>query len=47
MIPLALKMKACIERYEVLMENKMDLEAGLEQSISQLTLRVPENGGVE
>lgn len=46
-VPLILKIKVCLARYDVLLENKMDLEAGLEEAISQLTLRVPENGNVE
>lgn len=44
-IPLLIKMKVCLAKYENPME--CDCEAGIERSISQQTLRVPENGGVE
>lgn len=46
-IPLLLKMKVWLERYERSPLVEVDLERGLCASVSQVTLRVPENGGVE
>lgn len=40
-----LKLKVCLAKYEDISDQ--DFEAGIHRSISQITLRVPENGGVE
>jgi hypothetical protein len=44
-VPLVIKVKICLKKYENVSD--CDLEMGLHRSVSQLTLRVPENGGVE
>lgn len=46
-VPLVLKLKICLSKFESLPEIDEDLELGLNRSVSQTTLRVPDNGGVE
>lgn len=44
-LPVVVKVKLCLDKYKDGAE--CDLEAGIYRSSSQVTLRVPENGGVE
>lgn len=46
-VPLVLKLRICLSKFESLPEIDDDLELGLNRSVSQTTLRVPDNGGVE
>lgn len=46
-VPLVVKLKICLSKFESLPEIDDDLELGLNRSVSQTTLRVPDNGGVE
>jgi hypothetical protein len=48
LIPLVVKLRACLSEYQIPVEIEKDLEFGImTASISQPSLRVPENGGVE
>lgn len=44
-IPLLLKVMTCMKNYNI--NREIDLESGVSLRSSQITLRVPENGGVE